>query len=94
MDLFGKVPILTENVPVGFFYPQQKSTQEVFEFLESELIAIDADLKNSQANEYGRADKVAAKMLLAKLYLNAQVYIQQDKYAEAATALQSVLNST
>lgn len=94
MDLFGKVPILTENDPVGFFYPQQKSTQEVFEFLESELIAIDADLKNSQANEYGRADKVAAKMLLAKLYMNAQVYIGQDKYAEAETALQGVLNST
>lgn len=94
MDLFGRVPIVTENDPVGFFYPQQKSTQEVFDFLVSELTAIDADLKNSQANEYGRVDKVAAKMLLAKLYLNAQVYIQQDKYAEAATALQSVLNST
>lgn len=94
LDLFGKVPILTENDPVGFFYPQQKSTQEVFDFLVSELTAIDADLKASQANEYGRVDKIAAKMLLAKLYLNAQVYTGQDKYAEAATALQDVLNST
>jgi hypothetical protein len=94
LDLFGKVPIVTENDPVGFYYPEQKSTQEVFEFLESELIAIDADLKESRTNEYGRVDKVAAKMLLAKLYLNAQIYTGQDKYAEAATALQGVLNSS
>ncbi|RZJ64170.1 MAG: hypothetical protein EOO47_27205, partial [Flavobacterium sp.] len=33
-------------------------------------------------------------MLLAKVHLNAQVYIGQDKYQEAATALQDVLNSS
>jgi hypothetical protein len=93
-DMFRKVPIITENDPVGFYYPEQRSEKEVFEFLESELLAIDADLKNSQANEYGRVDKIAAKMLLAKLYLNAQVYIGEDKNAQAATALQDVLNSS
>jgi len=94
MDLFGKVPIVTEADPVGFFYPLQKSTQEVFDFIESELIAIDADLKESQQNEYGRVDKIAAKMLLSKLYLNAETYIGQSKYDKAAQALEPVLNST
>ena len=94
MDMFGNVPILTENDPVGFFYPQQKPRSEVFAFLETELKEIDADLKNSQANEYGRVDKVAAKMLLAKLYLNAEVYIGENRYADAATAVQDVLSST
>lgn len=94
MDMFGKVPILTEDDPVGFFYPEQKEKTEVFDFLVSELNEMDADLKESRTNEYGRVDKIAAKMLLAKLYLNAQVYIGEDRYAEAATALQDVLNST
>lgn len=94
MDLFGKIPIVTENDEVGFFYPAQKPTAEVFEFIKNELLAIDADLKESRQNEYGRVDKIAAKMLLAKLYLNAQTYIGQTKYTEASDALQPVLNST
>ncbi len=94
LDLFGKFPIVTENDPVGFFYPEQKSTQEVFAFIESELQAIDADLKPSRSNEYGRVDKVAAKMLLAKLYLNARTYINQDRDAQALAALQDVLSSS
>lgn len=93
MDLFGRVPIVTENDPVGFFYPEQKEKTEVFDFLVKELTEMDADLKESRTNEYGRVDKIAAKMLLAKLYLNAEVYIGQDKYEEAATATTAVLNS-
>ena len=93
LDLFGKAPIITENDPVGFYYPEQKTPKEVYEFIVSELNAIDADLKASRANEYGRADKTAAKMLLAKVHMNAQVYIGEDHYADAATALTDVLNS-
>jgi len=94
MDLFGSVPILTEADPVGFFYPKQREKKEVFEFIEKELLAIDADLKESQSNEYGRVDKIAAKMLLAKLYMNAPTYIGETKYTEASTALSAVVNST
>lgn len=94
LDMFGSVPLVTENDEVGFFYPQQKSKEEIYNYIVSELNAIDADLKPSQSNEYGRVDKVAAKMLLAKVHLNAQVYIGQDKYQEASVALQDVLNST
>lgn len=94
LDMFGKFPIVTENNSVGFFYPEQKTPQEVFTFITDELRAIDADLKPSQSNEYGRVDKIAARMLLAKLYLNAQVYIGQNKDVEASQALADVVNST
>lgn len=94
LDLFGNIPIVTEEDPVGFFYPEQKSPQEVFDYITSELIAIDADLKASQANEYGRVDRIAAKMLLAKMYMNSEVYTGTARYAEAATALADVLNSS
>jgi hypothetical protein len=94
MDMFGNIPFTTENDAVGYFLPEQKSRSFVFDYLVGELNAIDGDLATSGTNEYGRIDKVAGKMLLAKLYLNAKVYIGQDKFAEAATALAPVLSST
>jgi hypothetical protein len=33
MDLFGNVPITTENDPVGFFYPEQKNKGRGFALL-------------------------------------------------------------
>lgn len=93
LDLFGKVPIVTESDPVGFFFPTQNTKEEVFNFIVNQLKEIDADLKESRTNEYGRVDKIAAKMLLAKMYLNAKVYIGQNKDAEAAAALAPVLAS-
>ena len=94
MDMFGNIPFTTENDAVGYFLPQQKDRSFMFSYIESELNSIDGDLLASGTNEYGRIDKVAGKMLLAKLYLNAKVYINQDKFAQASTALASVLSST
>lgn len=94
MDLFGNVPITTENDPVGFFYPVQKSRAEVFAFIESELKDIDNTLAASGQNEYGRVDKIAAKFLLAQIYLNSKVYTGVDRNNEAATLCSEVINST
>ena len=94
MDMFGNIPFTTENDPVGYLLPPQKDRAFMFSFITSELSAIQGDLKDSQANEYGRIDKIAAKMLLVKVYLNAQVYIGQAKYTEAAQELNAVLASS
>jgi len=94
MDMFGNVPFTTENDAVGFSFPQQQSRAYIFDFIVSELNSIDADLLASGSNEFGRVDKIAGKMLLAKVYLNAQVYINQNKFAEASAALTPVLSST
>jgi hypothetical protein len=59
MDLFGNVPITTENDPVGFFYPEQKKQGQRFCFVESELKDLDNSLATSRTNEYGRVDKTA-----------------------------------
>lgn len=93
MDLFGNVPITTENDPVGFFYPVQKSRAEVFAFVESELKDLDSSLKNPKQNEYGRVDKTAAKFLLAQVYLNSKVYTGVERNNETATACSEVINS-
>jgi Na+/alanine symporter len=40
------------------------------------------NLKAARTNEYGRLDKAMAQMILAKMYLNAQVYIGTPKYIQ------------
>ncbi|MCP9766490.1 RagB/SusD family nutrient uptake outer membrane protein [Lacihabitans sp. LS3-19] len=82
LDMFGNVPFVTEADAVGSFTPKQTTRAELFAYIESELKAIDADLAAPKTNEYGRADKAAAWTLLAKLYLNAQVYTGTAKNNE------------
>lgn len=91
IDLFGSVPFVTENDVVGTFFPQQKSRAEIFAYIESELKAIDGDMVDARANEYGRADKAAVYMLLAKLYLNAQVYTGTQRNTDAITYCNKVI---
>jgi len=74
LDMFGNVPFVTEADAVGATPPPQYSRLRLFNFVESELLAIDSDLVAARQNEYGRADRAAAWTLLAKLYLNSVVY--------------------
>ena len=75
LDLFGSVPFVTEKDKVGAFFPKQISKKKLFDYIESELLDVEGKLPAPRTNEYGRANQAADWMLLAKLYLNAQVYI-------------------
>jgi len=88
LDMFRNIPFITENDPIGAYFPKQTTPENLFRYIESELIAItdgvgDDDLKDARTNAYGRADKAAAQMLLAKLYLNARVYLNLANDAAA-----------
>jgi hypothetical protein len=89
LDLFGEVPLLTE---LKAEKPSQASKDEIFNFIESELIAIESDLKATGSNEYGRVDETAAQALLSRLYLNAESFIGVDKYTECVTYSNKVFN--
>ena len=93
LDLFRNVPFVTEDDPIGKFQPEQATPQELFSFIESELTEIEAAISPSRQNEYGRADAATVQMLLAKLYLNAEVYISQDRYTDALAYAQKVINA-
>lgn len=93
LDLFRNPPFVTEEDIVGAFLPEQTNAQDLFNYIESELIDIDADLVAPRQNEYGRADKAAAWMLLANLYLNAEVYTGTARYADARTEVEKVISS-
>jgi hypothetical protein len=93
LDLFGNVPFVTENDPVGKFFPSQIKRDKLFAFVESELLAIEPVMASARQNEYGRADQGAVWTLLATLYLNASVYIGQDKSTECVTYCNKVINA-
>ncbi|WP_316734908.1 RagB/SusD family nutrient uptake outer membrane protein [Pedobacter aquatilis] len=92
MDAFGNPPFVTENDAIGKVPPQQIQRAALFNYVESELKAIETDLPEPRANEYGRADKGAAWALLARVYLNAQIYAGTAKYTEAITYSSKVIN--
>ncbi|WP_291102337.1 MULTISPECIES: RagB/SusD family nutrient uptake outer membrane protein [unclassified Flavobacterium] len=92
MDLFGKAPMYTENDPLNFSGPEYDRKQ-LFTFIETELNTILPDLKPARTNEYGRVDQGMAKMILAKMYLNAEVYIGEKKYTECITKCSEIIAS-
>ncbi len=93
MDLFGNVPFVTEEDEVGFFFPEQISRSDLFNFIEAELLAIEPTLIDAGMNEYARADKAAAWSLLSQIYLNAEVYTGQAKYTECITYTSKVISA-
>lgn len=92
IDIFGKIPFATDADFLGTPPPMQ-SRAFVFEYILSELNAINDDMAAPKANEYARADQAAAWMLKSKLLLNAKVYTGTDRSAEALTAVNQVINS-
>ena len=87
IDMFGNVPFADETSSVSSVAPQRITRSELFTWLETELkdlIGANSALAEARQNEYGRIDKGGASMILAKLYLNAEVYIGTAKYNECA----------
>lgn len=101
MDLYGSVPFVTENDPVGSFLPAQISRADLFDYIKTELLSIVNDnneihLKDARANDYGRADKGAAYSLLARMYLNHAVYldrIDNQYYTDCITYCKNVMDA-
>jgi hypothetical protein len=85
IDLFGSIPLVTEADQLSSTSPPLQATrQAIYDFIVSELTT-------AGQGTYGRATKEAASMLLAHLYLNAEVYTGTPHYAEALAAAQAVI---
>ncbi len=90
IDLFGNVPLVTT---ITTDLPKQSNRQELFDFVENELLDIQDKLMEPKTNEYGRVDKAAAWALLSRLYLNAEEWTGIPKYNECVTYSEKVMNS-
>ncbi len=94
MDIFGNPPFVTENDELNIL-PTQINRADLFKYVESELLDITNNnlLKAAKTNEYGRADQAAAWALLARLYLNAEVYTGTARWTDAATYAKKVIDA-
>lgn len=95
LDVFGSVPFITEESPIGgAYYPRQASRQAVFNYCVSELkdLISDRSLLSAPRALYPRADKGSAAGLLARLYLNAEVYTGTPMWLEAKNICEEIFN--
>jgi hypothetical protein len=91
IDLFGNIPLVTDEDPLGSTPPEQSTRAEIYNFVVSELTAIKSQLPAPSASVYGRATRGAAAMLLAKVYMNAKAYTGTERNTEALSAVQEVI---
>ena len=73
--------------------PKQVGCVALFDFIVNELKAVEADLPAPGNESYARPSKAAAWLLLARLYLNAEVYTGTAQWDEAKTYAKKVLDS-
>ncbi len=90
LDIFGAGPFCTEVTDANAAYYDRK---QLFNFVETELLAIEPTLADAGQNTYGRVDKVAAWQLLSRLYLNAEVYTGTAQNEKALEYAEKVINN-
>ena len=92
LDWFGRAPISTDFTDTTL--PQQASRQELFDFVVSEFEETIPDLSETTgAGMYGRINKWAALGILARVYLNAEVYTGTSAYDKVVELTSQIINS-
>ena len=90
LDLFRQIPFVDETNEVGSFIPPLYTTQQTFDFIEKELKEATPDLYDKADCPYGRMPKGGAQTLLARLYLNSEVWTGTAKWNECIEACKQV----
>lgn len=86
MDLYGNI-----HIDDGERELKQYTRKEVFEWIEKEILD---NLDQLDENiRYGSVTKYVAHTILAKLYMNAEVYTGTARWQDAITHLDAVINS-
>ncbi|WNJ19657.1 RagB/SusD family nutrient uptake outer membrane protein [Pontibacter sp. G13] len=93
LDFFGGVPLILESQADYDNPPPRNSAQEIYDFIESEWTSALDDLADHPDVEYGRISKQAVHGMLAKLYLNAEVFVGTEQLANCITQCDEVINS-
>ena len=93
MDLYHNIPFVDENDPVGAYIPPRYTSKQIFDFIESELIDASQSMTDKASTEYGRASKEAAWTLLARMYLNAEIYEAGDHNTDCITYCKKVIDA-
>ncbi|MDY9918684.1 MAG: RagB/SusD family nutrient uptake outer membrane protein [Proteiniphilum sp.] len=91
LDTHGNVPLVTAFTDE---IPEQASRQQIYDFVVTELTEAMPDLsEKNDRDTYGRMNKWAAYMVLARVYLNAKVYTGTEQYAKALECVNEIIKS-
>jgi len=93
MDLYANPPFVTEADAIGTTIPKQATRPQLFAYIEKELKDLETLLPAPKQNQYARVDQATVWALLARLYLNAEVYIGTPKYTEAIAYCNKIIPS-
>ncbi len=96
LDLYRNVPFVDENSPIGKDAPDQIMKEDLFKYVEKELLASEEGLDNPTVgwhDDYGHANKAAVWAALSRLYLNAKTYVGEDRYTDCITYSKKVINA-
>lgn len=93
MDLYANVPFTDENTGTGLYMPEQVGRDFLFGYIESELKDVIPQLPEKTTSNYGKVNRYVADMILANLYMNAEVYGQGAHYTEALECLNDIIDN-
>lgn len=92
LDLWGNVPLLTK-----FGVTEKPTTtpkKDIYAFIEKEVLEAIPNLSGDvNAATYGRPTKFVGYALLAKLYINSEVYIGQKRYDDVVKMCDIIIGS-
>lgn len=91
MDCFGNVPF-TETFSTEA--PKQIQRAALFSFVEKELLELKDKVYGYKGAPFGRIDKAGVELLLARLYLNAEVYSGASRWSDAVTYATHVIDDS
>ncbi|MDE6628157.1 MAG: RagB/SusD family nutrient uptake outer membrane protein [Muribaculaceae bacterium] len=90
IDFFGQTSFITEEAAIGE-KPRQISRAEGFAFIESELKDVIDNGIISDSPVYGRVGLDGAEALLARLYLNAEVYSGTARWKDCQDRCRNII---
>lgn len=95
MDTFGRVPFTTESSPTDpSFFPAQLERVEMFDFIVNELreLSDDSSAMPAARSAYPHADRGSVLGLLARVYLNAEVYTGMPRWEDAMETCERIFD--
>lgn len=97
LDAFRNIPFAVSFSNVALNTETQVEPQVIFKFIESELseclpLLTKKETLGSGANIQGQWTQAGAAALLVRLYLNANVYIGEERYSDCEIVAQDILS--
>lgn len=93
LDTYGNVPVVS-TFATAEEQPATRPRAEVFSFVEADLVEASRTItRDLGPDTYARMQYYAAQFLLAKIYLNAEVYTGSPRWEDCIAACDNIINS-